>query len=104
MRAPQLVLADEAAFKQELAQDQAATKQREDNARKVQAKVNHERGQNAQRKLEKMGGREWDSAKADDWSPGQGQGRRPPPRCAFAFAYTSYLALTTCPGSGLLTT
>ncbi|KZV91589.1 hypothetical protein EXIGLDRAFT_769737 [Exidia glandulosa HHB12029] len=72
----ELVLADEAAFKQQLAEDEAGRKARDDNTRKVQAKVNQERGQNAQRKLEKMGGREWDSAKGDDWS----QARRPPPK------------------------
>lgn len=69
------MLADEAAFKQQVADDAATSKARVERRQQVQNRVNHERNQNAQRKLDKIAGREWDSTKAD--SPTTSRG--PPP-------------------------
>ncbi|KAH7090121.1 hypothetical protein BKA62DRAFT_42176 [Auriculariales sp. MPI-PUGE-AT-0066] len=62
----ELVLADEAAFKQLLVDDAATAKARAERTRNIQDKVNRDRNQNAQRKLDKMSGREWDSAKGSN--------------------------------------
>jgi len=53
------VVADEDAFKQ----TQAAERQRQAHMRKVQETVNRTREQNAQRKMDKIQSREWDSEK-----------------------------------------
>jgi len=58
------VAADEDAFKQ----TQAAERQRQAQMRKVQETVNRTREQNAQRKMDKIQSREWDSEKkAERW-------------------------------------
>lgn len=58
------VAADEDAFKQ----TQAAERQRQAHMRKVQDTVNRTREQNAQRKMDKIQSREWDSEKkAERW-------------------------------------
>jgi hypothetical protein len=53
------VKADEEAFNTAVAADRA----RQAANRKIQAQINQSREQNAKRKLEKMGNREWDSGK-----------------------------------------
>ena len=55
----QHVKADEEAFNTSVAADRA----RQAANRKVQAQINQNREQNAKKKLEKMGNREWDSGK-----------------------------------------
>lgn len=55
----QHVKADEEAFNTSVAADRA----RQAANRRVQAQINQNREQNAKKKLEKMGNREWDSGK-----------------------------------------
>lgn len=65
--------ADEEAFNTSVAADRA----RQAANRKIQAQINQSREQNAKRKLDKMGIREWDSGKqSGEWKQGiRGRGK-----------------------------
>jgi hypothetical protein len=65
------VKADEDAFRQ----TQEADRVRQAQTRRVQEGVDRTREQNARRKMEKMGSREWDSGKPTDAKPARGRGR-----------------------------
>jgi hypothetical protein len=68
----QHVKADEEAFNTSVAADRA----RQLANRRVQAQINQNREQNAKKKLEKMGNREWDSGKhSGEWKRGTGRSK-----------------------------
>jgi hypothetical protein len=65
-RSPQDVAADEDAWKKQ----QAVEAAKRERARKVQDDVNRARLQNAERKMSKLDGREWDAGKRERRPPG----------------------------------
>ena len=67
--------ADEDAFKDSVAEEQEVERARRAADESFQAVIDHDRNQNAKRKLERMGGREWDTGKeSGQWMQDQKPG------------------------------